>query len=138
MKWSAAGWFAPRQPVHDWTQLSPPLSLLDYRDFVVDDVATLLVERKHTAVAEIWLGLQEGHLLAARRPRVLDELVASGVDIHVSSTGNDDPQALVPNFPVDLAGALVRRVRFICRALPSAATSAPLVHVVDLGWDKRR
>jgi hypothetical protein len=137
-KWSPVGLFGPRQPTPDWTRDFCPIPLLDYHDFVLDDVAWHLIERQHQAVADIWLGLREGYLLAARRPRVLDELVSSGVELHVTSDGACVSHELWPHLPDDLAGALARRVRFLCRLRHSPPVGNQTLRVVDLGWGTRR
>ena len=135
-KWSPGGLFSSRPRPH-WTVDTAPIALVDHRASGKDEVTDHLTERRQHAVADIWSALRRGHLLAARRPRVLDELVASGVTLSVTSAKPLDASSVWPSMPDDLDGALSRRVRFLCRILASPEAGEQL-RVVDMGWGTRR
>lgn len=135
--WTYGGPFGPRSQQPPWTG-PPPIALLDYRAFKLDRVASHLLEQQKQSVAEIWLGLNEGLLLAARRPRVLDELVGSGVQLCVTSIEVSGAGEMVAGLPHELAAALVRRVRFLCCQPPPSTPGRTSLRVFDLGWSARR
>jgi hypothetical protein len=136
-RWAPSGMFGLSQRGPAWSPDSVPVRLVDYRDAGIDRVMERLIERRHYAVADVWAGLQQGHLVAARRPRVIDELVAAGVELRVTSDGAHDARDLWPQIPHDLSGALSRRVRFFCR-MAAADIPPRQLRVVDLGWGVRR
>lgn len=79
-----------------------------------------------------------GWLLAARRQRVLDELVVGGVELHVTSRAAHDAGEFWPDLPHDLSDALVRRVRYLCRRVDRSPLETQRLRVLDLGWSERR
>lgn len=136
--WYRRGPFVYRVARHPWPDGCCPITTLDYRDGPADDVTYSLVARGSETAADIWVGLRQGYLLAARRQQVLDELILGGVQLHITSASTPDAHEFRPDLPNGLGEALLRRVRFLCRGVERSSLHDRRLRVVDLGWDTRR
>jgi hypothetical protein len=130
------GPFARRSVQDVWRGEKPNVRYIAASD---DGFSRFLARDGYVAAAEAWTALQAGAVVAARRTPLLDQWVASGLELHVSSPARQracDWRLVVPD--EDVAEALLRRVRFIVRSFTPTRGEQPHVDVMDLGAEVPR